>query len=105
MPDGVRLSTDVYLPDSDGPWPTVFIRTPYSNNDPVKKIPLAREFASNGYAVAIQDVRGRYDSEGEWEPFFNEQADGLAAQAWLAVQLGEALQLPPARQARRAARP
>ncbi|MBU0616110.1 MAG: CocE/NonD family hydrolase [Planctomycetes bacterium] len=84
--DGVRLSTDVYLPDGGGPWPTVLIRTPYSNNDPVKKIPLAREFAAAGYAVAIQDVRGRYDSEGEWEPFFNEQADGLAAQAWLAEQ-------------------
>jgi predicted acyl esterase len=84
--DGVRLSTDVYLPDGRGPWPCVLIRTPYNNNDPVKKIPLAREFAANGYAVAIQDVRGRYDSEGEWEPFFNEAADGHAAQAWLAGQ-------------------
>jgi len=86
MPDGVRLSTDVYLPEGAGPWPTIFIRTPYSNNDPVKKIPLARALASNGYAVAIQDVRGRYDSEGQWEPFFNEQADGRAAQPWLAGQ-------------------
>jgi len=84
--DGARLSTDVYLPEDDGPWPCVLIRTPYNNNDPVKKIPLAREFASSGYAVAIQDVRGRYDSEGEWEPFFNEAKDGLAAQRWLAGQ-------------------
>ena len=84
--DGVRLSTDVYLPKGDGPWPCVLIRTPYNNNDPVKKIPLAREFAAGGYAVAIQDVRGRYDSEGEWDPFFYEQRDGLAAQAWLADQ-------------------
>lgn len=86
MPDGVKLSTDVYLPDRDGPWPTVFIRTPYSNNDPVKKVALGRELAAGGYAVAIQDVRGRYDSEGEWEPFFHEAADGLAAQPWLAHQ-------------------
>ena len=84
--DGVRLSTDVYLPDGPGPWPCVLIRTPYNNNDAVKKIPLAREFASNGYGVAIQDVRGRYDSEGEWEPFFHEHEDGLATQAWLAAQ-------------------
>jgi len=84
--DGVRLSTDVYLPDGKGPWPCVLIRTPYNNNDPVKKIPLAREFASNGYAVAVQDVRGRYDSEGEWEPFFHEADDGRAAQTWLAQQ-------------------
>jgi putative CocE/NonD family hydrolase len=84
--DGVRLSTDVYLPDGDGPWPCILLRTPYSNNDPVKKVPPAREFASNGYAMVMQDVRGRYDSEGEWEPFFNEAADGLAAQEWLAGQ-------------------
>ncbi|MGD8453130.1 MAG: CocE/NonD family hydrolase [Phycisphaerae bacterium] len=84
--DGIKLSTDVYIPTGEGPWPTILIRTPYSNNDPVKKIPLAREFARNGYAVAIQDVRGRYDSDGEWEPFFNEARDGLAAQRWLAEQ-------------------
>jgi putative CocE/NonD family hydrolase len=84
--DGIRLSTDVYLPDTDGPFPCILIRTPYNNNDPVKKIPICREFASNGYAVAIQDVRGRYDSDGEWEPFFNEARDGLAAQKWLAAQ-------------------
>ncbi len=84
--DGVRLSTDVYLPDSAGTWPSVLVRTPYNNNDPVKKIPLAREFAAAGYAVAIQDVRGRYDSDGAWEPFFHEREDGLAAQAWLAAQ-------------------
>jgi hypothetical protein len=84
--DGIRLSTDVYLPDGKGPWPCILVRTPYSNNDPVKKIPLAREYASNGYAVAMQDVRGRYDSEGVWVPFFNEAKDGLAAQKWLAGQ-------------------
>ncbi len=85
-PDGVRLSTDVYLPEGAGPWPCVLIRTPYNNNDAAKKVPLAREFASNGYAVAIQDVRGRYDSDGEWQPFFNEHDDGIAAQAWLAAR-------------------
>jgi uncharacterized protein len=84
--DGVNLSTDIYLPDSKGPWPCVLIRTPYSNNDPLKKVPLGREYASNGYAVAIQDVRGRFDSDGDWEPFFNEAADGLATQKWLAEQ-------------------
>lgn len=86
MPDGVRLSTDVYLPDGEGPWPCVLIRTPYNNNDAEKKIPLGRMFATNGYAAAIQDVRGRYDSEGQWEPFFCEAEDGRAAQVWLAGQ-------------------
>ena len=86
MPDGIRLSTDVYLPDGEGPWPCVLIRTPYNNNDVEKKIPLGRMFANHGYAAAIQDVRGRYDSEGEWEPFFHEAGDGRAAQAWLAAR-------------------
>ena len=87
--DGVRLSTDVYLPVKDDPkasWPVIFIRTPYNNNDPVKKVPLARAFASEGYAVAIQDVRGRHDSEGVWYPSFNEAKDGLASQKWIAEQ-------------------
>jgi len=84
--DGVRLSTDVYLPDTPGRWPCLLIRTPYNNNDPVKKVPLGRYFAARGYGVAIQDVRGRYDSGGEWSPFFHEAEDGVAAQAWLANQ-------------------
>jgi hypothetical protein len=79
----VKLSTDIYLPEEGGPWPCILIRTPYGNNDPVKKIPLGRYFASNGYGVAIQDVRGRYESEGEWEPFFHEAEDAQAAQKWL----------------------
>ena len=87
--DGVRLSTDVYLPVTDDPnasWPVIFLRTPYNNNDPVKKVPLARAFASKGYAVAMQDVRGRHDSEGDWYPSFNEAKDGLASQKWIAGQ-------------------
>ncbi len=86
--DGARLSTDVYLPDGapGDSYPVIFIRTPYSNNEPVKKIGLTRKYTAAGYAVAIQDVRGRYDSDGVWEPFFNEAADGIAAQAWLADQ-------------------
>ncbi len=86
MPDGVRLSNDVYLPEGVDRAPVVLIRTPYNNADPVKKIPLARRFAEAGYAVVVQDVRGRYDSEGVWEPFFSEAADGLATQAWVAEQ-------------------
>ncbi len=86
MPDGVRLSNDIYLPPSGESFPCLLIRTPYSNNDPLKKVPLARYFAANGYAVIMQDVRGRYDSDGEWEPFFAEAADGVATQGWIASQ-------------------
>lgn len=85
MPDGVKLSNDIYLPDAGGPFPCVFVRTPYGNNAE-KKIEYCKEFAAAGYAVVIQDVRGRYDSEGDWEPFFNERDDSLATQAWIAGQ-------------------
>ncbi len=85
MPDGVMLSNDIYIPDAPGPFPCIFVRTPYANNAE-KKVAYCKKFASAGYAVVIQDVRGRYDSEGEWYPFFNERDDSIASQAWIARQ-------------------
>jgi hypothetical protein len=85
MRDGVRLSTDVYLPDAPGPFPVILIRTPYNNNLD-SQVEDAVYFATRGYAVAIQDVRGRYDSEGEWSPFVHEAEDGYDAQEWCGTQ-------------------
>jgi uncharacterized protein len=85
MRDGVRLSTDVYVPDAPGPFPVILIRTPYSNNTE-NYVEAAVFFAQRGYAVAIQDVRGRYDSEGEWSPFVHEAQDGYDAQEWCGTQ-------------------
>jgi putative CocE/NonD family hydrolase len=85
MRDGVRLSTDVYLPDAPGRFPVVLIRTPYSNNVDY----LVEDgvfFARRGYAVVIQDVRGRFDSDGEWSPFAHEAEDGYDAQEWCGTQ-------------------
>jgi putative CocE/NonD family hydrolase len=82
MRDGIRLSTDVYRPRDSGRWPTVLIRTPYDNND-TKLVDFGKKFAAWGYAVATQDVRGRYDSEGEWYPSKNEGRDGYDALKWL----------------------
>ena len=85
MRDGVRLSTDIYMPDAPGPFPVILIRTPYNNN----REPDVRDavyFASRGYAVLIQDVRGRGDSEGEWIPFAHEAEDGYDAQEWAGKQ-------------------
>jgi len=85
MRDGVRLSTDIYLPDSRGPFPVILIRTPYNNNrEP--DVQDAVYFASRGYAVLLQDVRGRGDSEGEWAPFLHEAGDGFDAQEWAGKQ-------------------
>lgn len=86
MRDGVQLATDVFLPaDDDGPYPTLVNRTPYdkTTREPVGGTATATEA---GYAVVQQDVRGRYASEGEWTPFFDEQADGYDTIEWAAEQ-------------------
>jgi len=82
MRDGVRLSTDVYRPRGKGKWPVILIRTPYNNSDD-RLVDFGKRFASWGYAVAIQDVRGRHDSEGEWYPSKNEGSDGYDTLRWL----------------------
>ena len=87
MPDGVKLATDVYVPRGDGPWATVLLRTPYGKARGGMHLPiLAKMLARHGYAVVIQDVRGRFDSEGVWEPFANEQEDGVTTMGWLTNQ-------------------
>jgi uncharacterized protein len=85
MADGVSLSTDVVLPGPAGAWPAILIRTPYSKvNDRI--IGWADFFADHGYAVVAQDVRGRGDSGGAWEPWINEFDDGRDAVEWIAAQ-------------------
>ena len=85
MRDGVSLSTDIYLPVVDRPVPVILIRTPYNNNNE-GQVKDAMYFASRGYAVAVQDVRGRWDSAGEWYPFRFEAEDGYDTQEWLGSQ-------------------
>ena len=85
MRDGVELSADIYLPKSDGPFPVVLIRTPYSNNgDPL--IEKARKLANRGYVCMLQDVRGRFDSQGEYYAFHQEIDDGFDTQEWTGQQ-------------------
>ena len=63
MSDGVRLATDVWLPDGPGPFPTILVRTPYhrAGGGP-------RHYVQQDYAVVVQDCRGKYDSEGVFTP-------------------------------------
>jgi putative CocE/NonD family hydrolase len=82
--DGVALSTDLYLPKGAGKVPTVLMRTPYSNNTDVL-VEKARRLANHGYACAIQDCRGRWDSGGEYYPF-REGPDGFDTQEWIGRQ-------------------
>jgi uncharacterized protein len=85
MTDGVSLSTDVVWPATSSSWPAILIRTPYSKvNDRI--LGWADFFADYGYAVVTQDVRGRGDSDGVWEPWASEFGDGHDTVEWIAAQ-------------------
>ena len=85
MRDGVRLSSGIYRPHKDGKYPTLLIRTIY-NNKQDKYVEWTRRFVEAGYAVVMQDCRGRYDSEGAWEPYIHEAEDGYDTQQWIGTQ-------------------
>ena len=86
--DGIRLATDVYSPkDSEGPSSTIFLRTPYNFNE-LSKWPLEWLIDSmeRGYAFVIQNERGKYFSEGEWEILGFPRTDGYDALDWIEAQ-------------------
>lgn len=94
MRDGVKLSVDIYRPDVEGKFPGLLVQTPYNNNT-LGLMNRARWFAKRGYAVALADCRGRFDSEGEWDPFSpllktdgHDTVEWLAAQPWCEGQVG-----------------
>lgn len=91
MRDGTKLSTDVYLPALDGKavqgrWPVVVERTPYDKSRRVSHSQTGRFFARRGYAVVLQDVRGRWSSDGDFEFLRNESSDGYDTLTWIARQ-------------------
>ena len=88
MSDGVTLATDVYRPDTGERYPTLVTRLPYN-----KEVNQLLNFSFDvlrgvqaGYVVVTQDTRGRYASEGEFNPFFDEAQDGADTIAWAAGQ-------------------
>lgn len=87
MRDGVKLATDVYLPPNakeNEKFPVILIRTPY-NKAAVNRGAI-RYFPANGYAVVMQDVRGRYNSEGVWRFLNDDDKDGFDTCEWVAKQ-------------------
>jgi putative CocE/NonD family hydrolase len=82
---GVALITDHYVPQAAGPRPTVLVRTPYGRGFPWDHL-FGGLVAERGFHVVIQSCRGTGGSGGEFQPFRHEQADGLAAVAWLREQ-------------------
>ena len=85
MRDGVDLSADIYLPNEGERFPTLLLRTTYSNQDP-RYLRWTVEFVKAGYAVVLQDCRGRYDSDGDWVPYVCEIDDGYDTHEWIGSQ-------------------
>ena len=88
--DGIQLATDIYVPAIDGrpasgQFPGILERTPY-DKAAARNATNGAYFARRGYVCAIQDVRGRFASEGEWYPFAKEAPDGYDTVEWLAAQ-------------------
>ncbi len=86
MRDGVVLRGDLFRPDTDGKFPVLLQRTPYRRATWGYDVNFAQRAASRGYVVFLQDVRGRYTSDGDWYPFLHESDDGYDTIEWLAAQ-------------------
>ena len=92
MRDGVRLATDIYRPKTDKPVPIIFSRTPYNFNSwgdgkqRTRTAQRAYEAVKRGYAYVVQNERGRYYSEGEWDILGVPLTDGYDAFSWMKAQ-------------------
>jgi putative CocE/NonD family hydrolase len=80
--DGVALYADIYRPAGEGNFPVLLQRTPYNRQNAAD---FGHTAAARGYMVVVQDVRGRYESEGEWYPFKHETDDGFDTVEWAAA--------------------
>ncbi len=83
MRDGTVLRADIYLPEGAGPAPAILVRTPYKKE--LNELE-GRFYARRGYAYVVQDCRGRFASEGDWEPLVHEGKDGFDTIEWVAKQ-------------------
>ena len=87
MRDGTLLAMDVLRPDTTDPLPVILLRTPYNKVARRSSTALMCEgLARRGYVVAVQDCRGRFNSDGVFDPYRQEHADGFDTVEWLAAQ-------------------
>lgn len=86
MRDGTVLRADVLRPGAEGQFPTLVYRTPYGKDAALKEYTTFARAVERGYAVVVQDVRGRYRSDGEFRPYENEGRDGYDTIEWAARQ-------------------
>jgi uncharacterized protein len=85
MRDGVLLAMDLIRPDAPGRFPVILERTPY-NKVASRDNPLIEKLVRRGYIMAIQDCRGRFNSDGEFDMYRQENADGFDTVEWIAGQ-------------------
>lgn len=86
MRDGVVLRADVWRPTASGQFPVLVYRTPYDKRRAPESYSTFRRAVERGYAVVIEDVRGRYASEGKFAAYRNEGQDGYDTIEWAAAQ-------------------
>ncbi len=86
MRDGVVLRADVLRPSGPGRFPVLVYRTPYDRADAADATGLAKKAVQRGYAVVVQDVRGRYGSDGTFTAYSQEGKDGYDTIEWAAQQ-------------------
>jgi len=86
MRDGVVLRANVLLPSDSGRFPTLVYRTPYNKESALRGYKSFEKAVARGYAVVLQDVRGRYASDGEFTPYQTEGRDGFDTIEWAAQQ-------------------
>src|SRR5512147_2749679 len=86
MRDGVILRADVWRPQGSGPFPVLVYRTPYGKTAAQVDYTTFGKAVQRGYAVVMQDVRGRFASDGAFEPYRGEGRDGYDTIEWAAQQ-------------------
>ncbi len=86
MRDTVVLRADVLRPAGAGPFPVLVYRTPYGKDDAIRGYSIWKKAVARGYAVVVQDVRGRYASDGDFLPYQQEGRDGFDTIEWAARQ-------------------
>jgi len=87
MRDGINLRANVYRPNVDGKFAVVLSRLPYGKDEPYCAMPVhGRYWAKKGYACVMQDVRGKFASDGVFDPFVNEVNDGYDTLNWIVRQ-------------------
>ena len=86
MRDGINLAANIYFPEGEGPFPVLLNRTPYLK-DTASRIKNAKDFLDAGYIVVHMDVRGRGNSEGVFNPYFQEIEDGYDSLEWCGTQV------------------